>query len=88
MSESYSIYYSTKTLFVLFDCLNDRITCRIYSKRGENWRVLQSYSMKRPGLSKLDDKTAFSCKRQMLKAMRNRMTKALEVHLKHSKVLA
>lgn len=82
MSDTYSMLYCTKTLVVLFDCLNDRITCRIYSKCCPNWRVLQSYSMKRQGLSKLDDKTALSCKRQMLKVMRNRMTKALEVHLK------
>lgn len=82
MSERYSIIYRTRSLVVLFDCLNDRITCRIYCLAGQQLRVLQSYSMKRPGLSKLDDKTALSCKRQMLKVMRNRMTKALEVHLK------
>lgn len=82
MSDSHSVLYCTRSLVVLFDCISDRITCRIYSIRGPNWRVLQSYSMKRPGLAKLDDKTALSCKRQMLKVMRNRMTKALEVHLK------
>jgi len=86
--KSYSIIYSTRTLIVLFDCLNDRITCTIYSKTGTNWRVLQKYSMKRPGLSKLDSKTELSCRRMVVKAMRQRMTKALEVHLKHSKVLA
>lgn len=86
--KSYSILYSTRTLVVLFDCISDRITCTIYSKTGANWRVLQKYSMKRPGLSKLDSKTDFSCKRQMLKVMRHRMTKALEVHLKYSKTLA
>lgn len=88
MSENYSMLYSTRTLVVLFDCLNDRITCTIYSKTGVNWRVLQKYSMKRPGLSKLDDKTELSCRRMVVKAMRNRMSQALEVHLKYSKSLA
>jgi len=88
MSENYSMLYSTRTLVVLFDCLNDRITCNIYSKTGANWRLLQSHSMKRPGLSKLDSKTELSCRRMVVKAMRNRMTKALEVHLKYSKTLA
>jgi hypothetical protein len=44
--------------------------------------------MKRPGLSKLDDKTELSCRRMVVKAMRNRMSQALEVHLKYSKSLA
>lgn len=79
------LLYSTKRLVVIFTCSSDSICCIIYRKgqRVDNWTQLQSYTMKRPGLKKLDNKGKVLACRMVLKAMRNRMTQSLKVTLEN-----
>ena len=77
--EPHSFYYSTRRLLVLFDCNNNKINCTIYNIQGKEWRVLQTMTIKRPGLSKLKN-THTPC-RALLKTMRHRMSKALSATL-------
>lgn len=84
MCKPFSMYYSTNKLVVLFDCENDRVKCTIYRKgtvNSDNWRILQTHTIRRPGMLKLDKRTQWACMRQVLKVMRHRITKALELQL-------
>ena len=79
-----NIFYQTRRLYVVFDCKSDTIQCVIYRKASElndNFKVLQSYSIRRKGFKRLDSRTQKSALRQVLKAMRNRQTMALNVVL-------
>ncbi|SOK58285.1 hypothetical protein [Yersinia phage fHe-Yen9-04] len=85
-----NLFYSTRKLVVSFDCNSDKIHCVIYRKgipRSDNWKVLQSYTIKRKGFKQLDDRTQKACLRQVLKAMRNRITQALHVALTTKDIL-
>lgn len=76
--------YATLRLCVVFQWTTNKINCTIYRKgteRSDNFKVLQSYTMKRPGFKRLDAKTQSVVLRQVLKAMRNRQTMALNVVL-------
>lgn len=79
-----NIFYQTNRLCVAFDCDSDKIQCVIYRKGTavyDNWKVLQSYTMRRKGFKRLDSRTQKAALRQMIKAMRNRQTMALNVVL-------
>ena len=78
------IFYETKRLVVTFECTSDKINCTIYRKgvpRSDMFKVLQSYNVKRPGFNRLDKKTQLAALRQVLKAIRNRITQALKLEL-------
>ncbi len=79
-----NLFYQTNRLFVAFDFDSDKIQCVIYRKGTDvydNWKVLQSYTMRRKGFKRLDKRTQKTALRQMIKAMRNRQTMALNVVL-------
>lgn len=79
-----NIFYQTRRLYVVFDCDSDTIQCVIYKKASEenaNFKTLQSYSIRRKGFKRLDSLTQKAALRQVLKAMRNRQTMALNVVL-------
>lgn len=78
------VVYETRQLFVSFECTSNKVKCTIYRKgteRTENFKVLQTFTMPRPGFKRLDGRTQRSVLRQVLKAMRNRQTMALNVVL-------
>lgn len=81
-----NIFYQTKRLFVAFDYDSDKIQCVIYRKGTavyDNWKVLQSYTMRRKGFKRLNSRTQKAALRQVLKAMRNRQSQALSILLKN-----
>lgn len=72
-------YYSTKRLVVYFTWSNDNLCVAIY--RIHDRVLLQTYAIKRPGFTRLDNLTQVSVKRALLKALRNRMNVLLQVEL-------
>lgn len=79
-----NLHYSTRKLVVTFNCRTDKIHCVIYRKgsaSSEHYKVLQCYTIKRKGFKHLDSRTQKACLRQVLKAIRNRITQALYVAL-------
>lgn len=85
-----NIFYQTRRLCVAFDYDSDKIQCVIYRKGTalyDNWKVLQSYSIRRKGFTRLDKRTQKAALRQMIKAMRHRQTMALRVLLNNKDVV-
>lgn len=79
-----NVFYQTRRLCVAFDYDSDTIKCVIYRKGTavyDNWKVLQSYTMRRKGFKRLNSRTQKAALRQVVKAMRNRQSQALSILL-------